>query len=419
MLAGAADDGRFEVIDVLGKTETVDAGDDDAAVDLNSASEGDGRTMASEDGNAGDVASADRSGDGAGRRNDRGTRDTRQRTARADDADGDESFSARTRKRIARERALVNRERVLREQAQRELADERTARQADSERITRLERASTEIAGNATVKDLESQIAAIKPQLEAALEGGQSAQAADLTDKISDLKAKLGILKYDLAQKQRQAEAEAAARTNQQATRAAVGTTSIVDNPEVKELAQRFRRANRHWWNRSAHTEAKADAINIDCEILNDIKAGELEFEPYSDEHLEELARRLHEFHPALEIQDADGQPYPFDEEGDEEDMNDKRDRNGGTRQNDRQQTNTRQNRGTAPVSRMGQGGRRAPSAIDLARQGKVELDANDFATMRTFKMDPNSATDKKYFAREKMRSIISGQRGNTNGGNR
>lgn len=404
------DQGRTEVVDLFGKdaTVTVDTSTGGEGVDLNSAGEGDGRSMIREEG-----------GDG-GTGGDDGTRALAQSPGRGDrrasrarggsggaDGDEDQDYGARVRKRIARERGLVNRERALREQTQRELAAERTARQQQDERIARLERAQASVAGNAGVKDLESKIADLRPQIVAAMEGGETAKVLELQEKLSDLRAQLAVLKYDLEQKQRQADAQAANR-QQQHTGTDTDRTAVIDDPQVAELAQTFQRMNRHWWNRSANKEAREDAITIDKEILADITAGDLDFEPYSDEHFRELAARLHETYPDLEIQDLEGQPYQFD--GD--DMNDAdggRGNGGGNGNGNRQQRGPA--RGGAPVNRMGQNGRRGPSEVELARQGKVTLTQEDFATMRTFKMDPNNPNDKKYFAKEKARSILSGAR--------
>lgn len=413
------DGGGTEVVDIFGRSGTEVAADD-GPVDLNSAVEGDGRSMASEDGGGGsDVAGAAR-GDGAAD-DSRGAQRAsvprgEPRTARGSD-DDDSSFSRRTRQRIQRERALVNRERALREQTQQQLAEERAANQATQERIARLERAQTEVAGNATVKELEGKIETTRTQFVAAMEGGESAKAAELGDKLSDLRTQLGILKYDLQQK----AARATAVTPNQPARVApvVDNTTVVDNPEVKQLADAFIKANRHWWNRSAFRDAKADAITIDKEILRDIAAGELEFEPYTDEHFEETARRLHESYPDLEIQDLDGRPYQFNDEEDDVTNDRGRGSGNGRRQDGGRQDNRQPSRGAAPMGRMGQNGRRAPTAVDLARQGKVEIDQSLRDTIRIFKQDPNDPTVKKYFARERARSILRGEGPGQNDDNR
>lgn len=387
---GSADAGRSEVVDVFGKEETIDTG----SVDLDSSTEGDARSMAQEDGSGGDtggsaVSSTQRGAD-ADTRVARGSRGQSQRG----DGDGDDTYSRSVRKRIARERALVNRERTLREQTQRELAEERTARTALTERLDRIERAQTEVTANADVKALQAQIDALIPQIATATEVGDTKKAFELQIKLGDLQGDLKIRKYELAQQARQATTQ----QRQTATTQATDTTSEVD-PAAAESAERFKRANRHWWNRSANKSARDDAITIDREILDELRAGELDFEPYSDEHWEEVARRLHETYPDLEIQDLDGVAYEFGED-EGEPMNNGRDQ----RQNGRRAGNP----GTRGAQ---QTGRRNTTEADLARQGKVTLNESDFNTMRLFKMDPNSPTDKKYFAKEKMRSILSGER--------
>lgn len=390
------DPGRVEVVDVFGKEDvTVDTGTgtDDMGVDHNSSGEGDARSMASE----GEGDAGTRDGDGASRIATR-----RQVRATGGDDSGDGSYSERVRKRIARERGVANRERTLREQTQRQLAAERTARQAQDERIARLERASTEVAGNADAKAIEGKIEALKPQIAAAMEAGETAKVLELQDKLADLKADLRILQYDLKQKQRAAETSSSRTTTQ-----AAAEETTTEDPVIKNLVDSFVKANRHWWNRTANKDARADAISIDKEILAELAAGELDFEKYSDEHFAEMAARLHETYPDLEIQDLEGQPYEFDEESD--DVNDQ-DGGRGNRGDSRQQQRAG-GRGAAPVNRMGHNGRRGPTELELARQGKVTLDQKDFQTMRLFKMDPNNPTDKKYFAKEKMRSVLSGQR--------
>lgn len=389
-----SDTGRSEMVDVFATDQGANAG----GVDMDSAVEGDGRGMSQEgeadagdsDRNTGSVRSATQGDAGRGS------------TGAADAGD---DYSTRVRKRISRERALVNRERNLREQTQRELAEERSARQALTERLDRIERAQTEVTGNADVKALQSKIDALAPQIAAATEGGDTKKALELQIQLGDLQGDLKILKYDLQRKAEVARVQSA-QSQQAATQRATDTTVQVD-PEAAESAERFKRANRHWWNRSGNKQARDDAVTIDVEVLGDIRNGELDFQPYSDEHWEEVARRLHESYPNLEIQDLEGAAYQFDEEGEGDDMN--------QRGNGRQQQ--RRSIPTPPMRGAQQNGRRTQTEVDLARNGKVTLNEKDFNTMRTFKMDPNNPTDKKYFAQEKRRSILNGER--QSGGNR
>jgi len=405
-------EGRTEVVDVFGGNETVPVnGDGGNDVDLNSAIEGDSRSMAHEGG--GDDNGNDGRRAGVAQSRGRDASDRNGRGATRGNGDGDSgSYSERVRRRIDRERGLVNRERALRQETQRQLAAERTARQAQEERIARLERAQTSVAGNASVKELEGKIEALRPQLATAMEAGETAKVLELQEKISDLKSELAVLRYDLQQKQRQAEAETN-NTRGQGTEQ-VDRTAVIDDPAVAEIVEQFKKANRHWWNRSGNKAAREDAITIDKEILADIENGDLDFAPYSDEHFEEVARRLHKTYPDLEIQDLEGQPYNFEDAGEagEDEMNDSRGGRGSNGGN-----GTRATRGAAPVNRMGQNGRRGPSEVDLARKGSVIIDDDDRHTMRLFKMDPNDPVAKKYFALEKARSILRGDR--QAGGNR
>lgn len=380
-------------------------------VDANSADEGDARTIASEGGD--DAGTDGNATAGAGARGvQRGKRPLRRGGARADSDDGD-GYSARVRKRIAREQANTNRARALLEQTQAQLSQERAARQAQDERIARIERAQTDIAGNSDVKSIEAQIASLLPQIAAATEAGETAKALELQTKIGDLQADLKVLKYDL-KKQQEARDAAAAAARTRSTQQPTDTDPNAD-PIVKEVTNRFMTANRHWWNRAKFKEAKQDCIDLDSEILAEITSGDLDIEKYSDEHFAELADRLHEEHPDLDLHDLEGEPYQFDE--DDEDSNTMRDerRDRGQR-NGRPQQDTRTN-GRSPTGGIGRGGRRQASPADLARSGKVELTTDDFATMRTYGLDPNKAEDKKYFAKERMRTILTEDR--RNGGDR
>lgn len=396
------DSAGSEVVDVFGKDTTITL--DTSNVDQNSADEGDARNARSEeddgpsDGGARPARSVQPPARN-GRSNDRGN-------------DEDADFSRRTRQRIQRERAVANRERTLREQTQAQLAEERTARIAQDERLARIERAQSDIAGNADVKSLETQIQTLLPQITAATEAGETAKALTLTVKLGELQGDLKLLKYDLKKKQEHAEAERARAATTRAAAPVVAENAGHPDPAARESAERFKTANRHWWNRNANQAIREDTVTIDAEVLADIDSGELDFDRYSAEHWDEVAKRLHKTYPDLEIQDLEGVAYEFDDEGNDMDRDDRNDdrRNGanGRQSGNRRQTNQRS---TAPVSRMGNSGRRAPSELQLAQQGKVTLTDQDRAEMRVFKMDPNNATDKKYFAKEKLRSILNGTR--------
>lgn len=397
---------REETIDVFAKEETVNV-DNDGVVDNDSAREGDGRSMAREDGDDAN-AGVDRAGDaGRGARRAGGTG---RSNAGADDGE-DRSYSQAVRKRIARERAAVNRERALREQAQRELGEERTARQATDERVARLERQQTEITGNTDVKALEAKIAALIPQIAAATEAGNTAEALRLQIALGDAQGDLKVLKYDLKKQQEARDFEAAQQRNAKANQGSTDVAPVLGKEESAEFIQ----ANKHWWNRPKNLAAQEATIKGDKALLREVQDGDHDFEPYSPEYFEELSARVHEAFPDIEMCDLDGEPYEFSDEDEGNNVTDQNRRNGGNgrqQQNQRQQGNGRG--GRAPMGQGGQGTRRQPNELDLARQGKVNLTEDDFATMRTFKMDPKNPEHKKAFAKERMRSILTGNgRGN------
>jgi hypothetical protein len=342
-----------------------------------------------------------------------------ERTASEDDGG---NYGANVRKRLRRERNLLNRERELRLQTDKKLKDERTARLELEQRLGQVERRQNEVATNGDVKSLETKISSLRTQLLAAIEAGESTKQLDLQIQLGDAQADLKVLKYKLEQQHASAEADGRRRQEQSERAASDDTdTGTALTPDELAAAADWQKANRHWFRRPSMADAKKDAIAIDLEILQDIRAGDLDMDLYSEEHFEELARRLVEAHPDLQVVDPDGNAYSFDNDEDD-DMRDERnggrrdtrDDGRGDRRNGGRQTNTRgerlQGRGTggrSPQGGIGQGGRRQPNEAELARQGKVSLNGEDFNTMRTFGMDPHNAEHKKAFAKERRRSIL------------
>lgn len=310
----------------------------------------------------------------------------RVRVRRQDDADdGDDAqYSRKVRARINRERALKEQERIRAENA------ERTVRQLQ-QRVERLERVADEVKENQSVKDLEQKIAETRKALEQAVEEGKTAEQLDLTIKLGDLQADLKLLKRDLEQQRRAAIAR---ETEEEGDPKDQGATTI------PPLVSDWKRANARWYGKAAFKDANADAIQIDKDIISEIKAGDLDIEMYSEEHMQLLNERLAELYPDLPIHNVDGEPFELAED-DEEPVNDRN-------------TRGRNGRPQAPVRGAGsaRSGRRQQTDVDLARQGRVRLDENDFRTMRLFGLDPDNAEHKKRFARERMRTILSAERG-------
>ncbi|PYX86657.1 MAG: hypothetical protein DMG70_00225 [Acidobacteria bacterium] len=390
----APDDQHSEVID-FSKTEVIDTGDVDQRGEIPP-------SQVERRGEADEPAPA--------RREEREDRASRRRAEPEGDEDQDDrrGYSARVRKRIARERAVVNRERALREQTQKELTDERTARAELAERILKIERSTTRVAADADVKALEAQIDALKPQITAAVEAGETARALELQIKLGDLQADLKVKKYDLTLRaQNAAVVEESERKQRAAAEAAAkrGAAPAGDvPPEHKLRGNEFIRANRHWWRRDK--EAQQTAQELDAEILADIADGAVEFEAYSDEHFEELAERLHEVYPDIEICDLDKEPYDFGDQ-DQTQGDRARDARGARVANGNQRGNgARPGNSRTPQGRLGTERQRA-SELEMARQGKVVLTAEDFKEMRIFKLDPNNPEHKKRFAQERARTLL------------
>jgi len=278
----------------------------------------------------------------------------------------------------------INREISLRKRVQAELAEERTARQSMEARLAALERVSQTSQHAATIQSLDAKIAELTKSLEVAIEAGNTKEQLRLQVELGDVQAERKIL-------QRQND-----ETRAQAQQKPGGTPG--GEPPREPRVQQWIHANRRWWNTDRWASAHNDAIEHDRMILAEIEDGTLDMERYSDEHFAELARRVRADYPDLDIRGPDGEPF-----GNGEDMVNARD-------TDEIDTGAR----PAPRNRPPQGGigyrkgrASSPSEVELARRGKVQLTAEDYSQMRVFGLDPNNAQHKKYFAQERLRSIV------------
>lgn len=399
---------RPEVIDVMNRGAAVDVrgeqdGDDAPDRDgehgeRDSAREGDARDMASEDGDGddGDGEQATVRRGGVPRRDAQGRRPARSQGGEEDD----EHYSRRVRARI-------NREIALRRERETQLTKERTANQELRDRLTKVERAQASVANDPTVKQLETEIAAIRTKLAKAIEDGTTLDQVrlqeELADKLGDLKLKKHTLEQERAaaeERHRRQEAE----DKRIAEEEAAGGTRV-----GQDRSRDFMEANAHWWAQKAHSKARRECIELDKDILAEIKDGALDIEPYSEEHFEELAARLSTKFPDLDIVDPDGHEYEFEGDDDNDRDNDREE----TRLNNRNSRDTRSGGRRAPTGGNGvnRNGRRQQTAADLARAGKVRLDETDFSQMRLYGLDPNNPEHKKRFGKERMRTIITDER--------
>lgn len=311
-------------------------------------------------------------------------------------------YSRRVRRRINREQNLTRQQRIRADNA------ERRAKQME-ERVAKLERVTTEVAGSKEVKALEEKIAALRAQLEQAIEKGETKTQLDLTIQLGDAQGDLKLAKRDLeTAKQRQLteeEERKAARAQEDA--AAAGGAG--DGGPAEADATEWVGANSKWWDKPRYRRQQLMAINLDKEILTEITDGELNIEKYSDEHFELLNERLAKLYPDLPLHNVDGEPYEERAE-DEDDMN--RDRDRDTRR-DGNSSSRRPPVGGQGTSRNG---RRQATPADLARQGKVRLGESDFTQMRMYGLDPKNAEHKKRFAKERMRTILTEDRRESRG---
>lgn len=332
-------------------------------------------------------------------------RSTRRADAQ-DDQDDRGALSKAMRKRINRERAIANRERALREQSDKQLKDERVARQALDDRLIRIERTQKQVDTNGDLRALKVERDALVPMIAAATEAGETKKALELQIKHGELQGRIGIMEYDIKLRSENAQAIEAREKQERDRRQAEGDTSRqIPAHELAENQERiagYKKSNRFWTRKGDNSDAFRIQGELDQEILDGISAGEYDFKPYSEEHFQELADQLHEEFPDLELCDPDGVPYEFDGTANEDDTR-------GDRRPERAM-NERQQNGRPPAGRGGtrNGGRRAPDIVEQARQGKVTLTAEDFKTMRIYKLDPNNPKDKVAYAKERARSIIS-----------
>ncbi len=278
---------------------------------------------------------------------------------------------------------------------------------AMEERLAKLERVQTEVAGSAGVRELEAKIAQLKKDLSEAVEKGETAKQMEHTIALGDAQADLKLLKRDMEAARRQSIADEA-----KAKEAADAGDEPGDDTDAPS-AEDYIAANKSWWKNPKHARAREFAIVLDKEILGEISAGDLDVEKYSDEHFELLNERLSEIFPDLHLYNADGEAFVADPESDDEDDN--------VTNRDRQERGGKQparNSGRRPPV-GGQGSRRSGSRsmtdADLARQGKVRLAEADFTQMRLYGLDPNNPEHKKAFGKERMRTIITAERRGTN----
>jgi hypothetical protein len=407
-----------EEIDVFGTDDNKDKGGGEGA-----APEGEQRQVAND-------ADRDQAAPARGEDDTRqDARDDRQDDDRQDrDRDpprrrdeSDDDYSRRVRGRI-------NRERALRLRSDRRVDELTIANSEMRERLARLERTqkASNIEGDAAKKldDLKKKIDECTTRLAAAKEGGDTAKELQIQIELTDLLAEKKIIEKRTEFLANEARNAAAAGDP------GAGAGEDEPDPEKKRIARatsKWQRENRNWWNLRRFSDVRTDAVELDKELRLEVSDGKLDMEEYSDEYFAELSARLKDLYPDLDVRGLDGERVEAESEDldrDARNRDDDRDlERGRGRERDRDDRGSRR---PAPPRRhaagnMGSNDRRRGNsdARTLAEQGRVRLTPADHAQMREYGLDPNSPKDKKAFAKERMRTILSEGRDQGRGGAR
>lgn len=297
----------------------------------------------------------------------------------------------------------INRERELRRRTEEEVSNVTAENQRLQERLARYERAKSDPAKIETsLKELKAKLEELKKKLFEVIEAGETQKQMELQIELGDVQASIKLQERDLEAAKKQAEADP--------------DTDTSDNPgsqkkQQPKLVRDWLASNRKWWNLPSAEPLRKASIEIDKQIRDEIQNGDLDFKEYDEDHMDELTSRLMDEADRLglnfQIKDFNGEDFiPDDEEGDEptEQAANGRDKGNNVRGN---------NRGRAPQGSMGgrEGRRKAPSDLELARQGKVRLTEADFQQMRVFKLNPQDPNARKAFAKERIRTILTDAR--------
>lgn len=384
-----------EVIDVLTPNNKDKDADKDAAADVQR-----------QDVDARRDEPADRSArDDDNQDDDRTDRD-RDPPRRRDETDDD--YSRRVRGRI-------NRERALRLRSDRRVDELTIANGEMRTRLAKLERTqkAQDITGDATKKlsEINAKIEALKVKMKTALEGGDTAIQLDLNIEMADLIAEKKIIEK---------RSEFLANEARTAAEAADAGGQDDPNPEqarINRAVAKWRTQNRNWFNLRRFSDVRTDAVELDKQLRHEVSDGKVDMQEYSDEYFVELSARLKELYPDLDVRGLDGERVeaePDDVDRDARNRDDDRDLERGSRRDRDDRGRDRDTRRVTPrrhaAGNMGSGdrGRGKNDERSLAEKGRVRLTPADHAQMREYGLDPNKPEDKKAFAKERMRTILS-----------
>lgn len=297
-----------------------------------------------------------------------------------------------------RVRARINRERALRERSDERVNEVEASNVELRERIARIERKQNTDAtvGETTKKlsELKKEIDELKAKAIAAQEAGETKTHMDLVILIGEKTGKIQVLEGRLEDQR----AAIARQDEDQHGREGDPDGQGKKPDTTPRNIRKWQMENRKWFNLRKFADARADAITLDNEILSEMDDGQLAFERYSPEHLAELSNRLKKLYPELDVRDSEGEPV----ETEPEELETRTTRT-------REQPRERDQRRPAGGNMGTRDGRRGGgSERDLASKGRVKLTDADYATMRTFGLDPKNEKDLRGFAKERLRTIMS-----------
>lgn len=322
----------------------------------------------------------------------------------------DDDYSRRVRGRINRERAVTR-------STQRRLDEQIAINQELREGMARIERrqVASETTGESTrkINEIKAKIEGLKTKILAAGEAGETKLGMELNIELGSLIADQKILEQRIV--------DQAAAASRQVDTGDQGADRQADPDEARiaRATRRWQTANRKWWNLNKFQPIKDDAVELDKDLRQEVKDGLLDLEEYSDEYFAELSTRLKENYPDLDVRGPDGEAIEAEPDLDRDARN--RDDTRGSRDREDRDGSRRPAPRRHPGGNMGtrDGRRGGGDPRQLAEQGRVRLTDADYAQMRTYGLDPNDQKQKKAFARERLRTIMTGDSDTRRGGGR
>lgn len=301
-----------------------------------------------------------------------------RRGARSDIAEGREAERADApAARTPAEREMFKRmgryQRNMQKQFDQKLANVEAAHQRETADLkSRLDKLSVERGGagdGAADAAHERALNALKAELEAAYEKGDSAKSADITLRISRLDAEFWANKAKAAGVATREEGRTEGTERQGAQRPAGKATG----PTV--AGSRFINANDEWWE-DPEFQIEKDAANSIFVNLRDQEG----FDPHDVEMYKEISRRLKAKFPDLDIRSG-ARRQADEDEGLEDELDE-----ATTRTPRRAPSNRLEDRGTAG---------------DRQRSNRRTLTGKEMETMRKCGLDPDKDRDVVQFLKE------------------